>query len=90
MQVLKNKIHNNYKKCDQAKNKVVLVEAGWEKNNRCNGTKTSSIGSNIRPVVVESTLYRRCFRPVDNEIKKKQVTPLMAEARKQLKNIFRK
>ena len=90
MQVLKNKIHNNYKKCDQAKNKVVLVEAGWEKNNRCNGIKTSSFSSNIMPAVVESTPRRRSFRPVDNEIKKKQVAPLMAEARNQLKNIFRK
>ena len=88
MQAVKDKIHNSYKKCDQAKSKVALVEAGWEKNNRCN--VTNSFSSVIRPAVVRSRSYKRSFEPEEIKSKKKTVAPLMAKARQQLKNRFRR
>ena len=88
MQAIKDKIHNNYKKCDQAKSKVALVEAGWEKNNRCN--VTNSFSSVIRPAVVRSRSYKRSFEREEIKSKKKTVAPLMAKARQQLKNRYRR
>ena len=89
MLAVKNKILNNLKKRDQAKNRIVLVEVGGLKKNRCKGTETSS-SSFIRPVVVGSTSYRRPVEPEEFKTEKKKVAPLMADARKQFRNRFRR
>ena len=89
MLAVKNKILNNLKKRDQAKNRIVLVEVGGLKKNRCKETETSS-SSFIRPVVVGSTSYRRPVEPEKFKTEKKKVAPLMADAREQFRNRFRR
>lgn len=86
LQAVKNKILNKKRRCDLAKNKTVLIEAGWTKRKHFKENETSSFSSTIRPAVIEPMSYRRPFRP--EEIKKKTAGPLMAKARKQLKNRF--
>ena len=90
MRAVKDKILKNLKKRDRAKNKIVLVEVGGVKNNHCKKTETSSFSSFIRPVVVGSTSYRRPVEPEEIKTEKKNVAPLMADARKQFKNRYRR
>ena len=85
---MKDKILNKKRKCDLAKNKTVLVDAVWTK--RKYFQETSSFTSTVRAAVIGLISYTRPVQPEEIKIEKKTVTSLIAKARKQLKNRFRR